>query len=165
MSTNELSTWSHSMTQYLKWIFQHSEANFNLHLCYFEYFHMGKCSFSLNLTFAEQTFPCYLSLLATLPDFSVSKAKRHKGWNHHSKAGTLVYNKFVAALTENWSVKGFKQASPFSQTGGSTLHWTTLLQKWLHILMTLLECTAGDFSHFSCSTFQLQLEQGVKEKK
>ena len=72
------------MARYLKWIFQQSEVLFN-HLCYFEYFHMGRCSFFLNYTFAEQTFPCYLPLLATLSDFDVKKTKRPKGWNHHSR--------------------------------------------------------------------------------
>ena len=64
--------------------FQQSEVLFN-HLCYFEYVHMGRCSFFLNYTFAEQTFPCYLPLLATLSDFDVKKTKRPKGWNHHSR--------------------------------------------------------------------------------
>ena len=63
------------MARYLKWIFQQSEAHFN-HLGYFEYFHMGRCSVFLNYTFAEQTFPCYLPLLATLSDFNVNKTKR-----------------------------------------------------------------------------------------
>ena len=50
--------------------------------CYFE--HFRDLPFS-TCHFAEQTFPCYLPLLATLPDFDASKVKRHQGWYHHSR--------------------------------------------------------------------------------